>query len=349
VPRRRDLGPDAAVNLLENYLRTADLSTAPVLLREFRPAGTVLVTPRYEDSRHVIALLLDASARPRVVAKIVRRPNDQSTLAAEFEVLQKLATLSTDARTAPRPLAFVRHREHWMLIETAVNGEILTHRRARKSPERSWAGVDRWLRTLPITGSTNSTRWFEDQLVSPTRVASKKLPATQAERRIFSATTRLLRELTKVDLPMPLEHGDLSHPNVLLSRGRLGVVDWETGRISGLPGADAAVFLAFMGFARDRAHGVEAEAASYDQHFLSPNGRGRQSLSAHLAHRGVDPKWLDLILLATWARYSLHVFTRLGPPGESDHDDGRAELAREIFRAGRPFRLWRMTLERVVG
>ena len=107
--------------------------------------------------------------------------------------------------------------------------------------------------------------------------------------------------------------------------------------------------LAFLGFARDRAHGVEAEAASYGQRFLSPDGLGRQSLRTHLAGQNVDPKWLDLLLLATWARYSLQVFTRLAPPGESDPDDGRVDLARSIFRTGRPFRLWRMTLEHVVG
>lgn len=336
------------MTLLEDYLRHADLSTAPVMLREFRPAGSLLVTPRYADSRHVIALLLDGSSMPRVVGKIVRRPDDKSTLATEFEVLQRLAALSNDARTAPRPLAFVQHRQHWMLIETAVNGEILTHRRIEKAPERSWLIVDRWLRNLPITGDTATTRWFDDQITRPLTAATAALGATTAERRLFAATKRLLRELTTAPLPMPVEHGDLSHPNLLLSRGRLGIVDWETGRVSGLPGADAAVFLAFSGFARDRAHGVESEAASYRRHFLSPDGVGRQSLRDHLARQDIDPKWLDLILLATWTRYSLQVFTRLTPRGESDPED-RIAVAAEIFRTGRPLRLWRMTLEHVTG
>jgi len=335
------------MNLLEDYLRHADLSTAPVMLREFRPAGSLLVTPRYEDSRHVIALLLDSSSQPQIVGKIVRRPDDRSTLATEFEVLQKLASLSADARTAPRPLAFVQHRTHWMLIETAVNGVILTHRRVRKAPARSWAIVDHWLRTLPITGSTSSTRWFNDQVVAPLSVASSMLPATQAERRMFAATKRILRELTSVSLPMPLEHGDLSHPNLLLSHGRLGVVDWETGRVHGVPGADAAVFLAFMAFARDGAHGLEPEAAAYGRHFLSADGPGRHLLKGHLERSQIDPKWLDAILLATWTRYALHVFPRLAPRGETDPED-RIELARKLFRSGRPLRLWRMTLEHIV-
>jgi aminoglycoside phosphotransferase (APT) family kinase protein len=335
------------MNLLEDYLRQADLSTAPVMLREFRPAGSLLVTPRYEDSRHVIALLLDSSSQPRIVGKIVRRPDDRSTLATEFEVLQKLATLSADARTAPRPLAFVQHHGHWMLIETAVNGVILTHRRVRKAPTRSWSIVDRWLRSLPITGNTSTTRWFNDQITAPLNVAVSMLRATQAERRMFAATKRILRPLTSASLPMPLEHGDLSHPNLLLSRGRLGVVDWETGRVHGVPGADAAVFLAFMAFARDGAHGLEPEAAAYGRHFLSQDGQGRQLLKGHLERAEIDPKWLDLILLATWTRYALHVFPRLAPRGETDPED-RIDLARQLFRGGRSLRLWRMTLEHIV-
>jgi aminoglycoside phosphotransferase len=338
------------VNLLEDYLAHADLSTAPVLLREFRPAGALLVTPRYNDSRHVVVLLLDPSANPRIVGKIVRRPHDRSTLATEFDVLERLAAQSADVRTAPRPLAFVQHRDHWMLVETAVTGVVLTHRRMKKSPQRVWRLVDDWLCGLPsVTTTAESERWFDEQIANPMRLATSTLHATADERRLFAATKRALRELTAADLPMPLEHGDLSHPNLLLSEhDRLAVVDWETGRVSGLAGADAAVFLAFLSFSLDGAHGVEAEAQCYGRSFLRPNGAGRLRLRDHLERQAVDPKWLDLILLATWARYALQVFPRLAPRGEADPDD-RIKLAGELFRSGRPLRLWRMTLDYLAG
>src|SRR5450432_2687022 len=92
VPSRCVAGADSVMNLVEDYLANGDLSDAPVLLREFRPAGSVLVTPRYPDSRHVVILLLDESGDPRVVGKVVRRPDDRSTLALEADVLQNLGS-----------------------------------------------------------------------------------------------------------------------------------------------------------------------------------------------------------------------------------------------------------------
>lgn len=344
------------MNLVEDYLANGDLSDSPVLLREFRPSGSVLVTPRYPDSRHVVILLLDESGDPRVVGKVVRRPDDRSTLALEAEVLQGLGAGAKQITGVPRFLGFADHKDHWMLLETAISGQPLTHRDVRRHPARAWRMVDEWICSLPVESTTaECDGWFDDQIASPVRIARAVLQPSRLEHQLFRSTLDLLPELVDADLPVPIEHGDLSHPNLLVSRGgsivrrrrTLSVIDWETGRAAGLVGADAAVFLAFVAFAVDNAHGPEAEAASYGREFLREDGRGRLRLVRHLERRGVDPGLVDLILLATWSRYALSVFSRMSPGEQPQGEPDRLRFAREAFRAGRPLRLWQLTLERL--
>lgn len=338
------------MNFVEDFLATADLAEAPVLLREFHPAASVLLTPRYVDSRHVVMVLLDRSGNARLIAKVVRRPGDQSTLAEEARVLGALARLDRSAIRAPRLLAFAQHRNHWMLLETASPGRTLTHKLARRRPAHYWRIVDAWLGGLPATGATTATdHWFERQVVVPFSLARDVLGPGTPDHRLISATQRVLSSLVGAALPAPIEHGDLSHPNLLVSReDELSVIDWESGRLAGLAGGDAAVFLAFLSFAVHRAHGVEAEAACYGRDFLADGGVGRRWLAEYLERACIDTRWLDLVLLATWSRYAVQVFPRMAVARASTCP-GAADFATRIFQNGRALRLWRMTAERVVG
>ena len=54
---------------------------------------------------------------------------------------------------------------------------------------------------------------------------------------LVERTLDALRPLRDAGLPLVLEHGDTSHPNLLLRRfGDLAVVDWELANPDGLPG-----------------------------------------------------------------------------------------------------------------
>jgi hypothetical protein len=51
-------GDERTVNLVEDYLATTDLCSAPTGLRSFRPSGTTMLTSRVETSRYAVLLLL---------------------------------------------------------------------------------------------------------------------------------------------------------------------------------------------------------------------------------------------------------------------------------------------------
>ena len=333
------------MNLVEDYLATADPSSVPVALQNFRPCGSVMLSSHLDTSRYAVVLLFDGSSKPCLVGKIARRPHHPARLGTEFEMLQLAASIG-DGRHAPHPLAIAQHRGHWLLIETALAGRPLNRHRLRRRPRLAWRLVNDWLTPL-ATSSQQAVdeRWCEEQLMAPMRLMAEALPATNEERRLFAATASWARELATCDMPAPVEHGDLFPANLLVSAGRLAAIDWELGRPVGLAGADAAVFLAAL------LHGLEgsgngSRAASYARHFLAEDGLGRRLLSGHLARSGVDPRWIDHVLLATWARRSLQVWL---PVVLDDAPGGNPDAGRDLFRSFWALQFWRMTLERLAA
>jgi hypothetical protein len=337
------------VNLVEDFLATADSTSLPSTLSAFRPAGTVLLSSRAQTSRYATALLLDTTGRPRIVAKIARRPLHQQRLGTEFELLRILAGRKGSHEVAPRPLALVQHHYHWLLLQTAVDAPFLNRRRLARSPRRTWERVEAWLLDLPSATSTVDEAWHAEQIVDPMRRLEQALAATPEEIRHFAETQALTHELTGLSIPTPLEHGDLFRAHLaLMPGGKLTAIDWELGRVEGLPGADAAIFL--LDLLRPPADTLAADqvARFYAENFLAPRGLARQWLAAHLERRGVERSWVDHILLATLARRVVHIWepvvteTSAGPAPERDD-------ARTLLRSFWAMRLWRMTLEQMGG
>lgn len=331
------------MNLVEDFLANADLSGLPAELSTFRPSGTLLLSSRRDTSRYATALLLDSNGTPRIVAKIVRRPHHQERLVAEFEILQLLASRRTSSPVAPLPLALAQHRDHWLLLETAVDGTLLSAKRFARSPQRLWRRVDEWLADLSTPTAKVDGAWHTEQIAEPLRRIEEALPATTEERSLFAATESITQQLTSVPIPAPIEHGDFFKAHIAVSRNRqLAAIDWELGRPEGLIGADAATFL--IGVFSSGGLAGEATALAYAKHFLDTGGLARQWLQDHLARQGVEPTWVDHILLATLARRALNIW---GPvvAETADAPEQQSEHARKLFRNFWSLRLWRMTME----
>jgi hypothetical protein len=327
-----------------------------------------MLTSRVETSRYAVLLLFDGSNKPRLVGKVARRPHHQERLGTEFEMLQ-IAARASDGRRAPIPLAFAEHRGHWLLIETALAGGPLNRHRLRRRPLRCWRLVEQWLCSVaeaaaylpPVTGSPVlpvplqrvapqvpkvDERWCEQQIAGPLRLMAEELPATNGERHLFDATATRALELATGEVPAPVEHGDLFPANLLVSgRERIAAIDWELGRAAGLAGADAAVFLFGLLHGLDGPQRI-SRSASYAKNFLAADGLGRRLLTAHLERCGVDPRWVDHVLLATWARRCLQVWL---PVVMDDAPGGVPDAGRNLFRSFWALHFWRMTLDRLAS
>lgn len=332
------------MNLVEQFLTSPAGRSSVAAMSEFTVAGSVVITPRYPDSRHVVVLVVDDGGRARVVGKVVRATDDTSTLGHEAQLLGALDGSSVPPGSVPRLLAFENIGGHWVLVQTALRGRAVTHADARADPGRWWARVGDWLAALPVGPPPRPQEWLDDYLGAALSFAESVLDPTTKERAAFLATEHFLAQFAQAGFPTVVEHGDLSHPNVLWSQRGIAVVDWETGHRAGVVGADAAVFLSFLEFARAGVHGRDAEAEVYARQLLQPGADARNRLIEYLERQKVGQEWVDHVLLAAWSRISLAVFPRLlcGPGG-----DRGADVPRRLFRASRSTLLWNLTLDRL--
>lgn len=332
------------MNLVEQFLTSEPGRRAVSVMSRFTVGGSVVITPRYPDSRHVVVLVLDDTGLARVVGKVVRSTDDTSTLGHEAQLLGTLDGSSVPPGSVPRLLAFENIGGHWVLVQTALRGRAVTHADARADPDRWWARVGDWLAALPVGPPPQPAAWLDDYVGAALSFAETVLEPTPKERAAFLATEHFLSQFARAGFRTVVEHGDLSHPNVLWSQRGIAVVDWETGHRAGVVGADAAVFLSFLEFAKAGVHGKDDEARVYAEQMLRPGAQARNQLIAYLAGQRVGEEWVDHVLLAAWSRISLAVFPRLlsGPSG-----DRSVDLPRRLFRASRSTLLWNLTLDRL--
>lgn len=331
-------------------------------LRAAVPDGSVVlhITPGFVESRHVLGLFLDSRARVCSVAKTARFEWDSVGVRREAAALARLVELAPQLRdSVPEVLACVTFAGRDVLLESVLEGEALTHQRVRREPAAA-AAVARWISALPVSGYDDGAMIIDELLEPPLARLDAMAPMGDPIRELASATRIAVEPLRGMVLPRPFEHGDVSHPNLLVAEhgGRLsvGIVDWELARERGAPGHDLAQFEAFTAFARASAHGRAAEGRAFQEAF-SAGGRGRRAFTAGLA----DSVPLDAIrplFVLAWARAALRLFDRLAPvngsvreaviggPGPNEAADGPPSDERLLSLLGqsRNTALWQLSL-----
>ena len=298
------------------------------------------VTPGFVESRHVVGLFVDRRGRIKAVAKSPRREHDDEGVKHEAILLTRLHDLAPElSTTVPAVLAFTYWHGRPVLVESALVGTALTHARARRHP-RDVASIHEWIAALPVTTRSTGADML-DELLAPALERLRQItPTNHPLRDIAVRTEQLLHPLHEVELPRPFEHGDPSHPNLLVSKdGHARVVDWELARENGAPGHDLAFFLGFTAFSRRNAHGVPAELTAFRDAFLRPGAPEAADFTRRLHGAGVDASVSGPLFALAWARASLRLIERLAPDLESLSGDARARVLADL-EASRNTTLW---------
>jgi len=306
VQPRRDVvtGPSALDRPLSSDPMTAALGGE-------ERASQLLVTPWFEASRHVLCLYMDGRGSLTAVAKMPRRPGDIDGIRHEAEVLRTLARTEALAGHLPVVLELSMGAKPY-LLETALRGRAADPGTVRAHGDGIVdAGLD-FLARLPTTSSTTSdATWFTRLIEEPlsdiaARVALPSMPALVQE------TLARLEPLRQRSLPLVAEHGDLSHPNLMLDkRGQLLAVDWERSNLRGIPGHDLFFLLQYVAEARHDTFERVGQLAAFDDAFVGPTGWARPWLQRYAAGLGLSAEILPALLLATWARSSAGLATRV--------------------------------------
>ncbi|MCL4237496.1 MAG: hypothetical protein KJ047_04530 [Anaerolineae bacterium] len=303
------------------------MNTALAFLREHRARlaldqwgvperlTSVVLTPRFAASRHVIVLLLPAGrAEPVLVAKLPRLAGDGAALAHEADVLRMLqAGRPGGLDSVPAVIAFEEVGGYPLLVETALVGPPLDRAAVRRDPARACALGVEWLADVaaPSRGTLDEAA-FARLISGPLAAFAADFPLGREDETLLTATQAAAEWLRGAGLPLVLEHGDLSHPNLILrAGGGLGVVDWELAQLAGLPAHDLFFFLTYVAFARQGARATVAQVRAFRGAFFGRDAWARPHALEYAARLGLASEWLGPLFVLCWARYATQLWARV--------------------------------------
>jgi aminoglycoside phosphotransferase (APT) family kinase protein len=304
---------------------------------------SVVVTPRFRASSHIVFLVL-APGRPEplLVAKLPRL--DGVSAITEREVANLRAAQGLRAGgfdSIPRVVAYEEYLGRPILVETALVGQPMDPATVRRDRVACCSAVATWLAELqqPAREAGESTGWFGRLAEGPLRYFERVFPLSIEESRLLERTWELVAPLRDIALPPVFEHGDLSHPNImLLSDGTLGVVDWELAEPRGLPAYDLFFFLTYAAFAVQKARKSDDYLAAFQAAFFGPAAWARPYVVDYARRLDLPLLTLTPLFVLSWARYMISLLRRL----DADQTTGRLphETA-DWLRANRYYALWR--------
>ena len=324
---------------------------------ELRAFGTparlywVAVTPRFRTSAHVLFLALaDGSMDPVLVAKLSRLPGRSDVLDREAMNLRTVqAARPGGFDSAPRLVADDVVADTHLLVETGVPGRPLSAPMVRRRPH-AWAeALLAWvteLHTATIERSADAGDAFDRLLAEPLDDFEDRLPPSSTTDDLIARTRELTAPLRDLEIPLVLEHGDLSAPNILVSNaGALGVVDWELAEAASLPAQDLFFALAYLAFARARAGRTEQCLTAFRDAFFGVDAWAWPFVERYATALGLPREALGPLFVACWSRYVVKRAARLLDPGAGRLDAGTAAWLRQ----DRFFALWHHTVHHMDG
>lgn len=319
---------------------------------------SVVVTPRFRASSHVVFLVMpEGRPEPLLVAKVPRLAGAGETLEREVANLRAIqASRAGGFDSVPRVVAFERCWERPILVETALVGQPLDPPTVRRDPPGVCRAVGDWLATVQLAsrGSTSKDAdWFERLIARPLTYVETTLALSAAEKQLLEQTWQLAETIRTMDLPLVMEHGDLSHPNVMLRRNgkrsgyEIGVVDWELADLKGLPACDLFFFLTYVAFARHRVRSNGRHVTAFHEAFFGAQSWAQPYVQAYAERLELSSQALTPLFVLTWMRYVAGLLARFGTavPESGAFDDRTITW----LRNNRYYLLWQHAVAHMDG
>lgn len=312
----------------------------------------VMMTPRFRASSHLICFVLaEDRAEPMLVVKLPRLPGDNERLDREVANLHVAnRARAEEDKSIPRVLAYEDDHDHRLLIETAVPGRPMSPASVRQQPELCIKAALTWLLELQQATVSSTPRddrdWFVRLVEQPLHQFKVLLPQSAEEFSLVDKTLALMRPLRDHDIPLVMEHGDFSSPNILQDEfGRVGVVDWELAEPKGLPAADLFFFLTYIAFTRQNARKNADYLKAFQQAFFGSQAWASSYVMRYRERLNLTSDMLAPLFVATWGRYVAGLLLRLQESNEAGSLVGNETI--KWLRLNRYYMLWRYAIEHV--
>lgn len=308
---------------------------------------SVMLTPRFRASRHVVFLVLPVGKPyPVLVAKVPRLSERSPSLTREAAAISAVQAMRPGGfDSIPRLVAFEEHRGYPILVETALNGQLLDPPRVRRDLDGACELALEWLTDLPSTPAASAEPgWFDRQASQPLRTFAQAFPLNVPEERMLIRTQELVAPLQHAGLPRVVEHGDVSHPNLIaLHAQNLGVVDWELAEMQGVPACDMFFFLTYAAFAQDDARTRRDFLTPFTEAFFGPNAWAVPYVEQYARRLQIGLEHLTPLFVLCWARYMSRLLLRLY--NDRPTPGGVEPETAAWLRDNRYYALWRHTLD----
>lgn len=312
------------------------------------PLSCVVITPRFRASSHVVFLVLPkGQPDPVLVAKVPRLVGASASIEREVANLRAVQALRAGGfDSIPRVIAFEEYCGRPILVETALVGRSMDPATVRHQRARCCDAVASWLTEVqqPASGPADADAgWFERLIAQPLRFFAESFPLSDTDAQLLERTWELIAPLRDSALPLVVEHGDLSNPNIMLMKnGDLGVVDWELADPYGLPTNDLFFFLTYATFAARNARSNNDYLAAFQSAFFGPAAWARPYILAYAERLQIAENQLTPLFVVCWARYIAGLLMRLGN-ATGPHGRFGVDTA-DWLRANRYYALWRYTV-----
>ena len=316
-----------------------------------RQLSTVMITPRFRASSHVVCLLLpQGEAEPVMVAKVPRLAGPSVSVRREVANLRMVQGSRPEGFSSiPKVIAFEEHASRQFLLETALTGKPMDPPAVRSDQHRCCQAMLDWLGALQEATKQPVGRdgeWYENLVAGPMRRFRTLLPLSQEEREWLAITDELVAPLEHADLPLVFEHGDLSHPNVMwMHDGQPGVVDWELAAARGLPGFDLFFFLSYVAFAKHKARSSGAYLPAFRDAFFGEAAWTIPYIRRYGERLQLPKGTLVALFVLTWLRYTASLLGRLD---EAPQSSGVLSTETAVWlRENRYYQMWRYAVTHV--
>lgn len=318
---------------------------------------SVVLTPRFHASSHVVFLLMPRNrSQPVLVAKAPRLAGEGETLVREATNLRAVqASREGGFASVPRVIAFEEVWQRPFLLETALVGPALDPPTVRRATDHACQAVTKWLAGVQLASRRSTTvdgDWYERLVRKPLASLQVRVASSAEDAALVDGTLRLAERLKELDLPLVVEHGDLSHPNVMLrenghgddrnERLRIGVVDWELADLQGLPACDLFFFLTYVAFALRQARKNRRHVAAFHEAYFGPDRWVTPHIKRYAQALALPPPALAPLFVLTWARYVAGLLVRLDSAAPGGVASGQ-ETSRWL-QNNRYYALWREAL-----
>jgi thiamine kinase-like enzyme len=304
------------MNIIENYVQQNWLKFGLDGKTSSNQLSSLILTPRFRASNHLICLVMPVDKpEPIIVVKIPRRAESSGLAREAYNLRAVQQSRYGGYHSIPRLLAYEPFLDRTVLVETALIGQPMEPSLIRKDLQSISQLVFSWILELhqhTKISSIEEPGWYSRLIEKPLDYFGANFPLMQEEIELLKKTRAIADQIKGEEIPLVFEHGDMSHPNLLLvGQDKLGVLDWETSTEIGLPFSDLFFFLKYASISLSKAKTQNAYIDAFKNAFFKPGSWATSYMMSYSEKMHISPEIASILFVLCWARYTIGMVQRM--------------------------------------